>query len=143
MRKIDNQAQLKAELKRLRAKKELLEVEIENDFNEIKNDLSPLTLINKGAKKVLVSDQLGLVNTSIGGVVDFLLKKIVLRNSGLITRLVIPFLAKNLTKNYVHDNKTKILGWFGSLITRLTEKKHHHNGHDVYEKATADTTFER
>ena len=76
MRKIDNQAQLRAELKRLRAKKELLEVEIENDFNEIKHDLSPLTLINKGAKKALVSDQIGLVNTSIGGIVDFILKNL-------------------------------------------------------------------
>lgn len=142
MRKIENLAQLKAEQKRLRAKREMLEVEIENNFNEIKHDLSPLALINKGAKKALVSDQFGIVNTSVGGIIDFLLKKVLLRNSGLITRLVIPFLAKNLSRNYVHDNKTKILGWFGSLITNLGKKKHHENGHDVYEKATADINFD-
>jgi hypothetical protein len=124
MRTIDNLTQLRAEVKRLRAKKEMLEDEIENNFKEIKQDFSPLSLINKGAQKVLVSDQFGLVNTSVGGVVDFLLKKVLLRNSGLLARLVIPFLAKNLTKNYVHDHKTKILGWFGSLITKLGDNKH-------------------
>lgn len=141
MRKIDNLVQLKAETRRLRAKKAMLETEIANNFNEIKHDLSPLTMIKKGAQKAVSSEQIGLVNNSIAGIVGFVFSKVLLRNSGFITRLVIPFLAKNLTKNYVHDNKTKILGWLGKLITGFAEKKHHNNGHDVYEKSTADTNF--
>ncbi len=138
MKKIDSLVQLRAEKKRLQAKKIMLEAEIENNFNEIKHDLSPLTLIKKGAEKAVSSEHYGVVNYSISGILDFVFKKVLLRNSGIVTRLVVPFLAKNLTKNYVHDNKTKIMGWIGSLISRVAAKKHHNNGHDVYEKATAD-----
>jgi hypothetical protein len=71
---------------------------------------------------------------------NLIAKKVLLRNAGFFTKLFIPFLIKNLTKNLVHENKDKILGWVGEMILRVGgRKKQHSNGHHpAFDKGTAD-----
>ncbi len=138
MKKISSIEELRVEQKRLREKKALLELEIEDNYKAIKQDLSPLNFISSRVKKIVTSDQNGLVDNSIGGIVDFIFSKIIFRNAGLLTRIIVPFFAGNATKNFFHDNKTEILGWLGTWITKLRDKKGI-TSETVYVKSTTDT----
>lgn len=135
MKRIDTLSELKAERIRLRLKQLFLEKEIENNFNAIKKSFAPLQLVTDGAAKMLVNKNHGLANETISMISDFILKKVVLRKSGFILRLILPLIARNTANNLLTDNKTKILGWIGDLILKAGKKK---NRKPIYEKATAD-----
>ncbi len=123
MRRINTLAELKAEQKALKIKKAMLEAEIKKDFAEIKEDLEPLRLLTKGAKQVLSSKNNGILGGSAGMIADFITKNALLRNSGFLARFILPHLAKNVTSNYVEDNKSQITDWIGNLISKFTRKK--------------------
>ncbi|HKR06281.1 MAG TPA: hypothetical protein VJY62_16715 [Bacteroidia bacterium] len=134
MKKINTLAELKAEKIYLRQKQFQLEAEIKNNFNSLKESFAPLQLVTDGASKMLVNRNHGLVNDTVGILVDFVLKNILLRKSGFILRLILPFIARNTANNLLMDNKKKILGWIGELILKTRRK----NKDEIYDKATAD-----
>lgn len=136
MNKINNLSDLKSERIRLHNKKRFLEKEIENNFIQLKESISPSKLITNGASKMLVNKNYGLVNEIISLITDTVLKKVIFRNSGLLTRLIVPFLARNTANNLLQENKTKVLGWIGEFILKLGKKKNH-----VYDAATADSNI--
>ncbi|MEP7168833.1 MAG: hypothetical protein ABI855_05635 [Bacteroidota bacterium] len=138
MKRIDTLTELKAERIRLRQKQFRLESEIKNNFNALKESFAPLQLITDGAGKMLVNKNHGLVNETVSLVTDFLLKKVLLRNSGFIIRMILPFIARNTANNLVADNKTKILGWIGDIILKAGNRKNHT---PIYDKTTADTAI--
>ena len=138
MRKINTLSDLRAEKLRLRQKQLLLEEEIKNDFESLKESFSPAQLVADGASKMLVNKNFGLMNQITNIIVDLILKKILLRNSGFLTRLVLPFIAKNTANNYLADHKTKILGWFGDLILKLGDRNNHK---PMSDRTTADTNI--
>jgi hypothetical protein len=138
MRKIETLTELKAERIRLRQKKMRLESEIENNFNTLKESFAPLQLVTDGAAKMLVNKNHGIANETISMILDFILKKVVLRNSGFILRLILPLIARNTANNLLTENKTKILGWIGDLILKASSRKNHK---PIYDKATADIDF--
>ena len=123
MNKIDSLADLRTERFRLRQKSFLLEEEIKNNFNELKSSFAPLQLIKDGAANMFVNNNNGMMNTGISSIVGFLMRTVFLRNAGFITRLIVPFLAKNTANNFVADNKTKILGWMSDLFLKAVKKK--------------------
>lgn len=135
MKKINTLSELKAERVRLRQKKLFLEDEIENNFKELKESFAPLQLVTDGAAKMLVNKNNGIANDAIGLISDFVLRKVFLRNSGFILRLILPLLARNTVSNLLTENKTKILGWLGDLILKMGDRKNHK---PVYDKTTAD-----
>ena len=112
-----------------------MENEIENNFSALKESFSPAKLFVEGASKILVNKNHGIVNEVVSLLTDVVFKNVLLRNSGLITRLIVPFFARNTTNNLVQNNKTKILGWVGDLILKMGNRKNHQSG---YEKANAD-----
>ena len=136
MNKINSIAELKAERIRLNQKRLRLENEIENDFSELKDSFTPAKLFAEGASKMIVNNNSGIVNGVVSLLTDIVFKNVLLRNSGLITRLVVPFLARNTTNNLVQDNKTKILGWVGDLILKMGNRK---NRQHIHDKTTAST----
>lgn len=136
MNKINSIAELKAERIRLNQKRLRLENEIENDFSELKDSFTPAKLFAEGASKMIVNNNSGIVNGVVSLLTDIVFKNVLLRNSGLITRLVVPFLARNTTNNLVQDNKTKILGWVGDLILKMGNRK---NKQHIHDKTTAST----
>jgi hypothetical protein len=123
MRTINTLAELKDERQRLYMRKALLETEIKNDFNDIKEQLKPFQSLAKGAGKFLSSKDNSIVGESAGFLTSTLVKNIFLRNSGFIAKLILPYLAKNVASNVAEDNKPKIAGWISDLITKFTHKK--------------------
>lgn len=138
MKKIDTLADLKAERIKLRLKRNILENEIENNFIELKESFAPLRLITEGASNALVNKHHGVVNEVVALVIDLVLKKGILKNSGFIAKFFLPFIARNSMNNIIHENKTKILGWVGELILKIGNRSNHQG---IYDKTTADTNL--
>ncbi len=123
MRKINTLSELKSEQKKLHFRKIFLESEIKNDLELIKADLEPLKLLTKSAGKILVSKDNGILGNSLGYIADILTKNILLKNSGFVTRLIVPYLVKLSTSNIVENNKSKIAEWAGRQISKLSKNK--------------------
>jgi hypothetical protein len=123
MKTINTLAELKLERQRLKMRKAFLETEIKNDFNEIKEKLKPVQLLANGAGKFLSSKDNSVVGNSVGYLTDMLVKKVILKNSGFLARLVIPYLAKNVASNVAEENKPKIADWISGLIERFAHKR--------------------
>ena len=64
-----------------------------------------------------------------------ILKKGIFRNSGLITKYGLSFLATTLAKNYVSKNSGSILDWVGSMFHKKGNN-HSSNGR-AYDASTA------
>jgi hypothetical protein len=122
MRTINTLEELKEERRRLNMRKDLLETEIKNDFAGIKEDLKPLQLLTKGAGAMLSSKDNGIAGSSAGFLTGFLVKKLILKNSGFLTKLIVPYLAKNVASNVVEENKPKIADWISALISKFAKK---------------------
>jgi len=122
MRRINTLNDLKAERKRLHSRKTFLEEEIKKDFNEIKQSFEPIRLLAQGAEKTLISENNHLISSSAGQLAKFIART-TLRRSGFISKLIVPYLIKNATSNFVERNKTKILSFAEILFSKLAEKK--------------------
>jgi hypothetical protein len=123
MRRINTLAELRAERKFLRIRQAELEADIKKDVEDIKADLEPLRLLTKGAKKVLTSNKNSMLGTTAGLAADFISKNILVKNSGFLARIIVPFLARNAASNIVEDNKSKIADWLEGLIIKSADKK--------------------
>ena len=102
----------------------------------MKSSFAPLQLVKDGASAMFSNNSNGIVHQGISTVVGFIMKNLFLRKAGFITRLIVPFIAKNTANNLIADNKTQILGWIGNLILKAGSKKSQNH---VYDKTTADT----
>jgi len=77
---------------------------VKAEFEEIKIKLKPITNIIDMVEKVTTKDSHNpLLNSAIGMGVNFLLKNVVLRNAGWVTKLVLPVLAKNYISHEVEE----------------------------------------
>lgn len=140
MKKIDTLEELRAERIRLRARKLELESDIRLVFAEIKSDLQPLNMIKNGAASLFSNRTEGdIVGNTAGMITNFLLRNVLLRNSGFITRLVLPFLARNATANYVSEHKTKITDWLLHLYEKIRKKPEEKHKEPHYPES--DQTF--
>ena len=123
MRKINTITELKAEQKRLRLKQLVLESEIKTEFAALKESFAPLKMLTKGVGNTLSSKDNGIIGNSFGGIAEFLVRNVVLRNSGFLTRLIVPYLAKNTASNIAENNKGEIVDWVTGLISKFSKRK--------------------
>jgi hypothetical protein len=123
MRTINTLQELRQERQRLYLRKAFLETEIKKDFEDIKEHLKPLEMLTKGAEKMLGSKDNSVLGNSAGFLADVLVKNVILRNAGFITRMIVPFLAKKATVNVVEDHKSQIMGWFEELIAKIKARR--------------------
>jgi hypothetical protein len=123
MKRISTLTELKAERKLLQLHKTFLEAEIKSDFVELKKELEPLKIVTRSAGTLLSSENNKILGHSFGSLAGVLTKNVFLRNSGFITRLIIPFFAKNATSNLVEDHKPQIAHWIMKQVNRLSHKK--------------------
>jgi len=123
MRRINTLAELRFEQRALRSKALNLEAEIKQDLHAIKEMFAPLKMITNGAESVLVSKDNGLLGNSAGFVADFLARNVLFKNSGLLTKLIVPYLAKNFAGTVVDNNKSAIVGWVGGLISKFGKNR--------------------
>lgn len=122
MRRISTLSELKMEQRRLNSRRAFLEKEIKREFRELKEDLEPMALLGKSARKTLRTDSNHMISNSVGELANFIAKT-TLKRSGLLSRLVIPYLLKNVTSNLVEKNKSKILNWIGGIASRVSQRK--------------------
>lgn len=137
--KIDNLNDLKSERKRLKLKLKQQEELVKSDLQWIKKELTPINAASKVLSKFLISKDKGIINHGLGIGVESLLKNFILKNSSWVTRLVIPFLAKNFTGNLMIEKKPELFSYLKSLIHKLRGSNHSKNG--IYESSTAGYDF--
>ena len=140
MTKIENYKQLRAEKLQCRKRIKILEQEIKDDVESIKNDLKPINLAGSTIKNMLTSEKHGLVSESLNIGVNALVKNLLFRNTNFITKTLIAFAAKNLANNMVMKNSDNILDWLQSNLRKL-KSKHHHNG-QYFDESTANVDIE-
>lgn len=133
--KIESYQQLREQraLTRLRVKE--LEQQIKNDVEDLKESFKPLNIAGQAVRGMLSSDKHGLVSESIGITVDTLIKKILFRNTGFLTKTLISFAVKNYANSTVSKKSEDILDWLQTRLKKL-KNRHEQNGH--YDASTAD-----
>ena len=96
-------------LKELREQRKLTSLRLKSaeenlveSFRDLKEDLRPVTsVVNTVANLFHKDQQENLLTKGVGFALDGILKKGIFRNSGLITKYGLSFLATTLAKNYV------------------------------------------
>lgn len=135
MRRIDTLEQLKAEKRRLRQKSFALEGQIKNEWGNVKESLAPVNLVMNSFRQSVSGVKPNLLNETMNAGIDVLLRRILLRNRGLLVKLIVPYLVKNFTGNYIKNHRTDILSWFRAKLSSMFGK----NGQEKhYDKSTAD-----
>lgn len=119
MSKITNYEELLAEKQRLKLLLSEREMELKTEFEEIKAKLRPLAQIMDFAEKITSKEKNNpLINTGIEVGVNFLLRKVLLRNAGWIIKLLMPVLVRNYLTHEVKEEN----GWM-QKITRFFKKQ--------------------
>ena len=124
MKQVNTIEELISERARLKLKKDLLENEIHENVMEIKETLKPLSLIKNGIKSIThTKDSSDLVSTSAGSLVEMLVRNVLFRNSGLLTKWLVPKLFNNAASNAVHNNKSFLFEKLADLVLTISKKK--------------------
>lgn len=122
MNRIETLHELKARKKFLELQCSHLEQKIKNDFKEFKSELEPLKILTQGATNAVSSEGNGLLGGVLGHLAEFLTKDVLLKKSGFLMRLIVPFLVKNTTSNLVEENKPKIMDWIVGMLSKFGSK---------------------
>jgi len=99
--------------------------EIREEVTRIKEQLKPLTHVISFVSK-LVTRHHGnnaLVTTGISIAGDIIFKNIILKKSGWLTRLVLPFLLKNYSSHALANGDGNILSRIGEKIKGIVKKR--------------------
>lgn len=135
MKKIDTLEKLRIEKKRLQLRAETLEVNIKNDYENVKESMKPLNMVIDGFNKSVSGDKHNLFGETMNIGIDIIFRKIILRNQGLLMKLIVPYLVKNFTGNYLKDHRKDVISWLRNKISTAFTK----NGKETYyDKSTAD-----
>lgn len=118
----------------LQAQKEL----VRHDIEEIKEQLAPVKSAISLVSKFATRDKSNLLlTTATEGIIDLVVKKLILSRAGWITKLVVPFLMKNFSSHVVADNKDK---WISQLFSWIGKKNA--NGSSAGEAAEPEEPVE-
>ena len=121
----------------LQAQKEL----IREDVEDIKEELKPIKSAIGVIGKFTTRDKSNpLLTSATETVVDLLVKKLVLARSGWLTKLVVPFLMKNVSSHLVNDNQGAIFSKLFSLFSK--KKRSGEAGHEEDEEEYDDFPVE-
>jgi hypothetical protein len=122
-KKIETLKDLRDEKKLVQERIYKLEQDILKDVEDIRRGLETWSTAGSAIKSLITSNRSGVMNESIGSVVDAFIKKIVLRKSNFITRFVVSFLLKNFARNYLEKNSDKITEKIKKLVTKITDRE--------------------
>lgn len=97
--------------------------EIRMEVTRIKEQLKPLTKVISFVSKFVTrhNGNNALVTTGIGIASDILFKNVVLKKSGWLTRLVLPFVMKNYSSHALANGN--LFGRLGEKIKDLVKKR--------------------
>ena len=95
------------------------QIAIKAEFEVVKAKLKPVHTVLEFVEKITTRDKHNpLVNTGIEVGVNFLLRKVVLRNAGWIAKILMPVFVRNYLSHEVEENA----GWINK-IGRFLKKK--------------------
>ena len=111
----------------LKIQKEILHQDIE----EIKQELAPLrSAASFVSKLVAKKDSNFFLDAGISTLVNVGVKKLLLSRAGWVTRLIVPFVIKNFSSNFVAENKNaimkKLFSWIGKKNANGVAKQPDH-----------------
>ena len=133
---IHNITGLRRARQELKLKKQHLEVAISNDIENIKQALHPSEIIQSIITDVKTNESLAAkVKTSTFSVfTDFIINKVLMRNSSFIKRALVSYLVENLGYKIIVTNQDSIIQGI-SLLTHKFFSREKSNGH--YDRSTA------
>lgn len=144
MRKINNLQELKAERIRLRMELATAEDNLKDDLNWFKEEMNPVKVLGNIVSNAFVSkNNGGLVNNGVRFTIDAVVKNLILSKAGWITKLVVPFVMKNISSNFIAEKKPEIFSMLKNLIhqarkTTATHKPNNNHSQNHYDKSTVD-----
>lgn len=113
---------LQAEKIRLKGVIALSKANMQQDISVIKHEISParhtIGLINN----LLSSPKKGILNIGVGLAVDLILRRGLLARAGFLPRLVVPFLVRNASVNYIEKNSNTLTEKGLKWLKKITEK---------------------
>ena len=119
MNKISTYEELLHEKQRLKLLLSEREMALRTEFEDIKSKLKPFTSIMAFAEKITTKDGNNpLISTGIDVGVNFLLRKVLLRNAGWIVKLLMPVFVRNYLSHEVKEHP----GWL-QKATRFLRKQ--------------------
>ena len=136
-RKIKNIKDLRAEKTRLKLELSVAEEALREDLKWVREELRPVRIAGGLLNKAFGNKQHGLIKDGVKITVDTLVKDLLLAKSGWVTRLVVPWLVKNLSSNYLAEKSPEIFGILRNLIKKARKTTGNHDpGH--FDKSTVD-----
>jgi len=136
-RKIKNLKDLRAEQTRLKLELTVAEETLKEDLKWVREEMRPARIAGNLLNKALGNKQHGLIKDGVRVTVDTVVKDLLLAKSGWITRLVVPWVVKNLSSNYLADKSPEIFSVLRKLIKKARKSTGNHApGH--FDKSTVD-----
>ncbi len=90
---------------------------IATNFQELKVELQPLSTVFSFIKKLTTRGHGNeLLQTGVSIAADVVLKKFILARGGWITKLILPFIVKNLSSHYLDSGKGMLQSLIGKFI---------------------------
>src|SRR6187200_1914820 len=97
MRRIDSLQQLREEKRRLRLHAQTLEGNLKSDWSNVKESLAPANMLFKTFNNSVSGVKPNLLNETMNTGIDLILRRLILRNRGILIKLIVPYLVKNFT----------------------------------------------
>lgn len=120
--KIENAAQLRMEIARLKIVKAQQETIIKKDIEELKASLKPMVLAKDYLLKMIFKKDNDLLTKGAGLGASLLTKHFLLKGTSPVIRKVVGFLFENLTTNVVADNEETIVDKVKGIFSRISQK---------------------
>lgn len=129
MKTIKNRADLRAEILRLKLEIEVVEDDLRNDVQSLKEEFTPSKIISNVLKNSFGNASGGIVTHGVNNVLDFLLKNILFSRSSWLTKTVVSMLAKGVSSRYISESNPELLGILKSIIHRARKSIHDNRTH--------------
>ena len=121
--KIQNVEDVRAERSRLKNQIETSRTNLRYELGLIKKELNPVNQALGVVTDIFTTPRKGLLSLGIGFGVDMVLKRFILARAGWLPRLVVPFLVRNATTNYISKNRTSVVENMLSWVKKSTQPK--------------------
>jgi hypothetical protein len=110
MSNIKTYEDLEAEQKRLEGLLYSHNASLKDNIAGIKHGLKPFNLVFSTVSKAVTRDRSGpMLNLGIDLGIDFLFRKVLLARAGYLTRVIVPFVVKNLSSHIIMDRQKYLL----------------------------------
>ena len=121
--KIQNVEDVRAERSRLKNQIETSRSNLRHELGLIKKELNPVNQALGVVTDIFTTPRKGLLSLGVGFGVDMVLKRFILARAGWLPRLVVPFLVRNATTNYISKNRTSVVENMLSWVKKSTQPK--------------------